>query len=89
MDNTKGLGMPLVANTKSVGAWDGIQEKFIRRLTLWKRQHICEGGGIVFDQKHFVGFASLFYVILHLPRMVKLGLEQIQRISFVRGIFGW
>ena len=60
--------MPLVANTKSVGAWDGIQEKFIRRLTLWKRQHICEGEGIEFDHKHFVGFASLFYVYSSLAK---------------------
>ena len=31
------LGMPLGAPFKSVIVWDGVEERFRRRLTMWKR----------------------------------------------------
>ena len=31
------LGMPLGAPFKSTAAWDGIEERFRKRLTMWKR----------------------------------------------------
>ena len=34
------LGMPLGAPFKSSGIWDGIEERFKRRLAMWKRQYI-------------------------------------------------
>ncbi|RVW85798.1 hypothetical protein CK203_055428 [Vitis vinifera] len=40
------LGMPLGAPFKSVAAWDGIEERFRKRLTMWKRQYISKGGGL-------------------------------------------
>ena len=36
------LGMPLGAPFKSVGVWDGIEERFRKRLTMWKRQYISK-----------------------------------------------
>ena len=36
------LGMPLGAPFKSVAAWDGIEERFRKRLTMWKRQYISK-----------------------------------------------
>ena len=29
---------------KSVEVWDGVEERFQRRLAIWKRQHISKGG---------------------------------------------
>ena len=31
------LGMPLGAPFKSIGVWDGIDERFRKRLAMWKR----------------------------------------------------
>ncbi|RVX19759.1 Transposon TX1 uncharacterized 149 kDa protein [Vitis vinifera] len=40
------LGIPLGANHKSVAVWDGVEERFRKRLALWKRQFISKGGRI-------------------------------------------
>ena len=40
------LGMPLGAPFKSIGAWDGVEERFRKRLVMWKRQYISKGGGL-------------------------------------------
>ena len=40
------LGMPLGAPFKSVGVWDGIEERFRKRLAMWKRQYTQKGGGL-------------------------------------------
>ena len=37
------LGMPLGAPFKFVATWDGIEERFRKRLTMWKRQYISKG----------------------------------------------
>ncbi|KAJ9682618.1 hypothetical protein PVL29_018523 [Vitis rotundifolia] len=38
------LGMPLGAPFKSITVWDGVEERFRRRLSLWKRQYLSKGG---------------------------------------------
>ena len=38
------LGLPLGARHNSMIVWDGIEERFCKRLTLLKRQHIYKGG---------------------------------------------
>ncbi|RVW77812.1 hypothetical protein CK203_054453 [Vitis vinifera] len=40
------LGMPLGAPFKSAAAWNGIEERFHKRLAMWKRQYISKGGGL-------------------------------------------
>ncbi|KAJ9671012.1 hypothetical protein PVL29_027135 [Vitis rotundifolia] len=40
------LGMPLGASLKFVAAWDGVDGRFRKRLTMWKRQYISKGGRI-------------------------------------------
>ena len=40
------LGLPLGAPHNSVAVWDGIEERFRKRLALWKRQYISKGGRI-------------------------------------------
>ena len=41
---TSYLGIPLGANHKSVPIWDGVEERFWKRLAMWKRQFISKGG---------------------------------------------
>ncbi|RVW28776.1 Transposon TX1 uncharacterized 149 kDa protein [Vitis vinifera] len=38
------LGMPLGAAFNSLAVWDGLEERFRRRLAMWKRQYISKGG---------------------------------------------
>ncbi|RVW84958.1 hypothetical protein CK203_039556 [Vitis vinifera] len=38
------LGMPLGAAFNSLAMWDGVEERFRRRLVMWKRQYISKGG---------------------------------------------
>ena len=33
------MGLPLGGPFKSVVAWDGLEERFRKRLTMWKRQY--------------------------------------------------
>ena len=40
------LGLPLGAHHKSVVIWDGMEERFRRRLAMWERQFISKGGRI-------------------------------------------
>ena len=39
------LGLPLGAPFKSMAAWDEVEERFQKRLAMWKRQYISKGGG--------------------------------------------
>ena len=38
------LGLPLGAKHNSTRVWDGVEEKFRKRLALWMRQYISKGG---------------------------------------------
>ena len=40
------LGLPLGAHCKSVVVWDGVEERFRKRLASWKRQYISKSGRI-------------------------------------------
>ena len=35
------LGLPLGASLKSSRVWDAMEERFKKRLSLWKRQRVC------------------------------------------------
>ena len=37
-------GLPLVMRRNSISVWDGVEERFRKKLTLWKRQFISNGG---------------------------------------------
>ncbi|RVX00466.1 hypothetical protein CK203_037011 [Vitis vinifera] len=47
------LGIPLGANHKSVAVWDGVEERFRKRLVMWKRQFISKGGRITLIRSTF------------------------------------
>ena len=46
------LGLPLGAHFKSVAAWDGVEERFMKRLGMWKRPVYFERWESYFDKKH-------------------------------------
>ena len=57
------LGIPLLSRHSLVTVWDGVEERFWKRLALWKRHYISKGGGLT-PLKHSVKHAHLLYVSL-------------------------
>ena len=73
------LGLPLGAPFKSMAVWDGVEERFHRRLEIWKRQYISKGGTLTLIQSTLSNMPIYFMSLFYLPRKVSLHLEKIQR----------
>ena len=71
------LGMSLGAPFKSVAIWDGVKERFYKRLAMWKHQYISKGGRITLIRNTLSNLPIYFMSILQMPRGVKLRLEKI------------
>ena len=58
------LGLPLGAAHNSMVAWDGVEERFRKRLVMWKRQYISKGGRLTLIKSTLASlpiyFMSLF-----------------------------
>ena len=72
-------GLPLGAHCKSVVVWDGVEERFRKRLTYWKRQYISKGGRITLIKSTLSRMPLYLMSLLPLPRKVKLRLDKVQR----------
>ena len=55
------LGLPLGAPHKSYRVWEGVEERFQKRLTLWKRLFFRRGM-TNFDKEHYVQLTDLFHI---------------------------
>ncbi|KAJ9699874.1 hypothetical protein PVL29_005640 [Vitis rotundifolia] len=73
------LGIPLGANHKSMAVWDGVEERFRRRLALWKRNYISKGGRITLIRSTLSSMPIYLMSLLRMPRVVSLRLEKIQK----------
>ena len=73
------LGLPLGANHKVKSVWDGVEERYRKRLALWKRQHISKGGRLTLIRGTLSNMAIYFLSLLQIPRKVKVRLEKIPR----------
>ncbi|WKA13278.1 hypothetical protein VitviT2T_030594 [Vitis vinifera] len=73
------LGLPLGAPFKSVSVWDGVEERFRKRLAMWKRQYLSKGGRATLIRSTLSNLPIYFMSLLKLPSSVKRRLEQIQR----------
>ena len=82
------LGIPLGANHKSVAVWDGVEERFLRRLALWKRNYISKGGRITLIRSTLSSMPIYLMSLLRMPRVVSLRLEKTQR-DFLWGVELW
>ena len=71
------LGLPLGAPHELVAVWDGVEEKFGRRLTLWKRQYISKGWRLTLIQSTLSNMPIYYISVLRMSRSVRLRLEQI------------
>ncbi|RVW40194.1 Transposon TX1 uncharacterized 149 kDa protein [Vitis vinifera] len=73
------LGLPLGAPFKSVAMWDGVEERFRKRLTMWKRQYLSKGGRATLIRSTLSNLPIYYMSVLSLPSSVRRRLEQIQR----------
>ncbi|WJZ94813.1 hypothetical protein VitviT2T_013639 [Vitis vinifera] len=73
------LGLPLGALFKSVAVWDGVEEHFRKRLTMWKRQYLSKGGRATLIRSTLSNLPIYFMFVLRLPSSIRRRLEQIQR----------
>ncbi|RVW52857.1 putative ribonuclease H protein [Vitis vinifera] len=71
--------MSLGAPFKFVVAWDEVEERFPKRLAMWKCQYIYKGGRITLIRSTLSNLPIYFMSILQLPREVRLRMKQIQR----------
>ena len=75
----KYMGLPLGAKRKASSVWDGVEERFRKRLVNWKRQYISKGGRLTLIRSCLSNLPTYVMSLLRLPRKVKIRLEKIQR----------
>ncbi|KAL6322779.1 hypothetical protein AAG906_019048 [Vitis piasezkii] len=73
------LGLPLGAPFKSEVVWDSVEERFRKRLAMWKRQYISKGGRLTLIRSTLSSLPVYFMSLFLLPRKVRMRLEKIQR----------
>ena len=73
------LGLPLGTPFKSKVVWDSVEERFRKRLAMWKRQYISKGGRLTLIWNTFSSLPVYFMSLFYLPIKVRLRLEKIQR----------
>ena len=77
------LGLPLGASHNSMVVWDGVEEHFQRRLSLWKKHYLPKGERLTLLQSTLASLQIYFMSLFTIPRLVKLRLEKIQRDFFM------
>ena len=73
------LGLPLGSKFNSSAVWDKVEERFRKRLAIWKRQHISKGGRLTLIESTMASLPTYFLSLLRIPKGVSLRLEKIQR----------
>ena len=73
------LGLPLGAKHNSTRVWDRVEEKFRKRLALWKRQYISKGGRITLIQSTLSNMPIYLMSLFCMPKSVIKRLEKIKR----------
>ena len=71
------LGLPLGAKQKASSVWDGVEERFRKRLANWKRQYISKGGRLTLIRSSLSNLPNYVMSLFRLPRKVNIKLEKI------------
>ena len=79
------LGLPLGAPFKSSRVWDVVEERFRKRLSLWKRQYLSKGRRLTFIKSTLSSLLIYLMSLFVIPRKVCTRLEKIQRDSLWGG----
>ncbi|RVX18902.1 putative ribonuclease H protein [Vitis vinifera] len=73
------LGLPLGVPYKSTRVWDAVEERFRKRLSLWKRQYLSKGGRLTLLKSTLSSLPTYFLSLFVIPKRVCARLEKIQR----------
>ena len=71
------LGLSPGAPHNSIAVWDPIEERFWKRLALWKFKFFSKGGRITLIRSTLSSMPIYFMSLICLPRIVKIRLERI------------
>ncbi|RVW44116.1 putative ribonuclease H protein [Vitis vinifera] len=72
-------GLPLGAPYKSTRVWDVVEERFKKRLSLWKRQYLSKGDRLTLVKSTLSSLPTYFIFLFLIPKRVCVRLEKIQR----------
>ena len=61
------LGLPLGMRCNAVLVWDGVEERFRRKLANWKRQYISKGSRLTLIRSTLSNFPIYIMSLFHLP----------------------
>ncbi|RVW81120.1 hypothetical protein CK203_044688 [Vitis vinifera] len=67
------LGFPLGAPFKSSRVWDVVEERFRKRLSLWKRQYLSKGGRLTLIKSTFSSLPIYLMSLFVIPQKGGLG----------------
>ncbi|RVW69837.1 putative ribonuclease H protein [Vitis vinifera] len=65
------LGLPLGAPYKSTRVWDTVEERFKKRLSLWKRQYLFKGGRLTLLKSTLSSLPTYFLSLFVIPKRNK------------------
>ena len=65
------LGLPLGMRHNSLQVWDGVEERFRKKLALWKRQFISKGGRLTLIKSTLMNLPVYTMSLFRMPKGVK------------------
>ena len=71
------LGLPLGMRHNSLHVWDEVEERFRKKLALWKRQYISKGGRLTLIKSTIYNMPIYTMSLFRIPKRVKFRLEKI------------
>ncbi|XP_071731598.1 uncharacterized protein [Rutidosis leptorrhynchoides] len=79
------LGLPIGARMKRIGDWSPVIDKFIKRLSEWKRRTLSFGGRLVLVKSVLNSLPLYFFALFRAPPCVLNLLESVRRNFFWGG----
>ena len=77
----------LGAPNKHYGVWDSIEERFKRKLVVWKKHRLSKGERLVLLKSNLSNLPIYFMSLFVIPKKVRIRLEIIQK-DFLWGGLG-
>ena len=74
------LGLPLGAKHKALGVWDSIEERYRKRLAVWKTQYISKGCRITLIRSTLSSLPIYYLSLFRMSQKVCAILKRIQRL---------
>lgn len=79
------LGLPLGAPRETISVWDGVEERFRKRVALWKRWYISKEGRLTLMQSTLPNMSIYIMSLSCMPKKVKTKTGENSKRFFVWG----